>query len=36
LGLDANYFVVFLIAYLLARIVYGRARKVLVPLLLPR
>ena len=36
LGLDANYFVVFLIAYLLARIVYGRARKVLVPLLFPR
>ncbi len=36
LGLDANYFVMFLIAYLLARIVYGQARKVLVPLLLPR
>lgn len=33
LGFDANYFVVFLFAYLLARIVFGRGKKVLRPLL---
>lgn len=33
LGFGANYFVVFLFAYLLARIVFGRARKILMPFL---
>jgi len=32
LGFNANYFVVFLFAYLLARIVFGRARKAFMPL----
>ncbi len=33
LGFSANYFVVFLFSYLLARIVFGRGKKYLLPLL---